>query len=147
MEAREEEATNVRQRTPSINTTPFADTITHFDAHVYFFQNDEFSTKAAAMLREETMNLFPSITVFEMVSEPIGPHPIGMFEAHLTTSQDFSTYVSWLAMNHNSFGEDLSILLHPNSFPRTKENQLLDHSSRAIWIGTPLKLNFNFWRK
>ena len=120
----------------------FAKPIEYYDVHVYFQQNDGLSTRAALSLREDTIKLFPSIRVYDMVPRPIGPHPMGMFEAHLTNGVDFSNYVSWLCLNHNSYGAELSVLVHPNTTPSTRENGILDHSTRAIWIGQPLSLDF-----
>ena len=68
---------------------------------------------------------------------PVGPHQI---EAHITNAVDFSSYVSWLCLNHNSYGAELSALIHPNTLPATVENGILDHSTRAFgWA------NIKFW--
>ena len=133
-----------------VNRNGFAKPITHYDVHVYFQQNDERSTHAASSLREDTIKLFPSVRVYSMVPRPVGPHPIGMFEAHLTNAVDFANYVSWLCLNHNAYGADLPVLIHPNTTPSTPENGILDHSTRAIWLGQPQILDltiFNYVHK
>lgn len=69
-----------------------------------------------------------------MIDYPIGPHPIGMFEAHVKTPNEFGAIVSWLVINRGP----LSVLVHPNTTPEDVER---DHFERATWIGKALPLN------
>ena len=65
--------------------------------------------------------------------EPIGPHPIGMFEVDVETPKQFGAFVSWLVINRGP----LSCLVHPN----TSESVERDHSQRATWLGERLPLD------
>lgn len=49
--------------------------------------------------------------VYKPCDYPIGPHPIGMWEAQCYTPDQFGMYLPWLCLNHSSH----SILIHPNT--------------------------------
>ena len=63
---------------------------------------------------------------------PAGPHPRGSFEV-LFTREIFAEYVSWLMFMRP---EGLDILIHPLT-----RSQTLDHTARALWLGTPRVLD------
>jgi aromatic ring-cleaving dioxygenase len=63
---------------------------------------------------------------------PVGPHPRGSFEV-LFTREAFADYVSWLMFSRPP---GIDILVHPLT-----RSQLLDHTQRALWLGTPLAID------
>ncbi len=63
---------------------------------------------------------------------PAGPHPRGNFEV-LFTREVFADYVSWLMFARPA---SLDILIHPLT-----RSQTLDHTTRALWLGTPLAVD------
>jgi aromatic ring-cleaving dioxygenase len=63
---------------------------------------------------------------------PAGPHRCGSFEV-LFTREAFTDYVSWLMFSRPPW---LDILVHPLT-----RSQLLDHTGRALWLGTPLAID------
>eukprot|EP01100_Stratorugosa_tubuloviscum_P003101 TRINITY_DN1732_c0_g3_i1.p1 TRINITY_DN1732_c0_g3~~TRINITY_DN1732_c0_g3_i1.p1 ORF type:complete len:133 (+),score=61.10 TRINITY_DN1732_c0_g3_i1:103-501(+) len=107
--------------------------LTNWDIHFYFWENDSEDIASADLVRQNLKKTFPSIDVFELVCRPVGPHPIGMWEAHIPTPELFGLIVPWIAFNHGHH----SVLIHPNT---TREGMLADHTTRAIWVGPPLNL-------
>jgi aromatic ring-cleaving dioxygenase len=72
------------------------------------------------------------VEVSSFIPFPAGPHPCGSFEV-LFTREVFADYVSWLMFARP---ESLDILIHPLT-----RSQTLDHTTRALWLGTPLMLD------
>jgi aromatic ring-cleaving dioxygenase len=72
------------------------------------------------------------VEVSSFIPFPAGPHPCGSFEV-LFTREVFADYVSWLMFARP---ESLDILIHPLT-----RSQTLDHTTRALWLGTPLVLD------
>ncbi len=106
-------------------------TIHGFHAHVYF---EEKSMAQAADLRMKLIDEFgATIRVSRLVGEPIGPHPLPMFEIDFSLEQ-FSSVVPWLMLNHGPH----SILVHPIT-----GNDLNDHRDHPIWIGKQLPLDLS----
>jgi aromatic ring-cleaving dioxygenase len=70
--------------------------------------------------------------VHSLISAPAGPHPRGSFEV-LFTREAFADYVSWLMFARP---ESLDTLIHPLT-----RSQTLDHTARALWLGTPLAID------
>jgi hypothetical protein len=52
--------------------TKFAEPVTSFDVHIYFFQGSERSVQSAARLREEILQTFPDFEVYKLHTTPIG---------------------------------------------------------------------------
>ena len=106
------------------------DSIRHlenFHAHVYF----DASTRAKAVhLREEVGRLF-AVGLGRVHSDPVGPHPKGMFQIAFPPSV-FPALVPWLMLNRN----ELDVLVHPET-----GNDLADHTQHAAWLGNRLMLN------
>ncbi len=103
-----------------------------YHAHVYY---DEASRPAAKRVRLQLNNLF-QVKMGRWRDEPVGPHPIAMYQVAFGAGE-FPKVVPWLMERH----EGLSVLIHPNG-----DDDLLDHSERAMWLGRPLKLKLGMFR-
>eukprot|EP00123_Amoebidium_parasiticum_P001092 comp12096_c0_seq1/m.6828 comp12096_c0_seq1/g.6828 ORF comp12096_c0_seq1/g.6828 comp12096_c0_seq1/m.6828 type:complete len:132 (-) comp12096_c0_seq1:506-901(-) len=117
--------------------------ITHWDIHFYFDHTNEASVSSANEIRQGLKSTFPSLRVFDMVNRPIGPHPVGMFEAHIVNEQQFGEVVAWLAFNR----KDHSVLFHPNASGNGAKGAENDHTIHAVWLGTPLTLDLKIFRR
>jgi aromatic ring-cleaving dioxygenase len=65
--------------------------------------------------------------------QPNGPHPIPQFRLKFTTAQ-FAEVVPWLMLHRDG----LDVLVHPLT-----DNSYEDHTSRALWLGTPVPLRLD----
>ena len=106
--------------------------ITGFHAHVYY--NPE-TRDAAARVRE-------GLAAFEVRlgrwhDRPIGPHPQAMYQIAFLPDQ-FSQVLPWLMLHR----EGLDILVHPET-----GDDVLDHTSHALWLGNKLELNIEILRQ
>lgn len=72
------------------------------------------------------------VEVHSFSPAPAGPHPRGSFEV-LFTRDAFADYVSWLMFERPPH---LDVLIHPLT-----RSQTLDHTVRALWLGTPLPID------
>src|ERR1044071_7824136 len=100
-----------------------------YHAHVYF---DKTSRSSAAEFRKKLIENFGAqIRIHGLIDEPIGPHPLPMFEVPLR-SEDFATVVPWTMLTHGRH----SILVHPIT-----GSDLADHRDHPIWIGPQLPLD------
>jgi len=104
-----------------------------YHAHVYY---DAGTKKTAARLRRRINARFDTV-LGRWHDEPVGPHPIGMYQVAFGTEM-FADLVPWMALNR----EDLSILVHPE----TGDN-LADHSDYAMWLGDSITLRLDQFRK
>lgn len=111
--------------------------LTHWDIHFYFNETSSTDIKSAAAIRKDFIKRFPSVRTFDLVERPVGPHPIGMWEAHLSTPSELGAAICWLSQHHSHH----SVLIHPNSVRRF-EKLVDNHGVEATWIGNPLSLNF-----
>ena len=59
-----------------------------------------------------------------------GPHPVPQVQVIFKT-EAFQEVVPWLMFNR----QGLDVLVHPLS-----DNEYDDHTSQALWLGTPVKL-------
>lgn len=87
-------------------------------------------------MRRSIKQEFPEFPVYRMHHEPIGPHPIGMFEVDIANPAQFGALVPWLAIHHGP----LSILIHPHTGDSRR-----DHSQNAIWIGKRLSIDLSIF--
>ena len=72
--------------------------------------------------------------------EPVGPHPVAMFEVNLFTPAQFGAFIPWLVINRGP----LSALIHPNCVidkATGSHDVLRDHTQRATWMGERFPLN------
>lgn len=113
-------------------TDKFPPPIRSYDVHIYFFQTDSAHADAARQLRDEIQLKFPELKVYKFWEQPIGPHPVGMFEVDLKSPAEFAAFVPWLHVNRRG----LSVLVHPNT-----GRPLDDHTVNAMWLGEKVFLN------
>lgn len=108
-----------------------------YDAHIYFEADSPTSTESARKLNrkawEELSFESPGnqIIIRELRYQPIGPHPLPMFEINFGRS-NLEKVLSWLIQNRGM----LPVLIHP-----VTGNDMVDHSSGAMWLGYDLTLN------
>ena len=100
----------------------------YFHSHIYF---EPVTRETALWVRKEITSWF-AVAASRLFDDPIGPHPLGMFEVDFG-ARDFGAIVPWLMANRRG----LSVLVHPRS-----GDDLLDHTEYALWLGQtlPLKL-------
>lgn len=103
-----------------------------FDAHIYY---ESIDLLEATMLRDNIKNHFKNIVFFvgDMCTEPIGPHPLPMFEANFPM-EHFAEVVLWLMKERGGF----SVLVHPIT-----GDEIYDHTQGAIWLGPSVRLNYS----
>ena len=97
-----------------------------YHAHVYF---DASTKPVAERLRETIVGKF-KVKPGAFADEPRGPHPVPQFNIIFEVSE-FQNLVPWLMFNR----EGLDVLVHPLT-----ESNYDDHSSLAMWLGTPVPL-------
>jgi DOPA 4,5-dioxygenase len=107
--------------------------IKNFHAHVYF---DPASRETAARVREGLSKQF-DVQLGRWHDATIGPHPKSMYQV-LFLPHQFGEVVPWLMLNR----EGLDILVHP-----TTGDDLVDHTSHALWLGEKLPLNLEVLRR
>jgi aromatic ring-cleaving dioxygenase len=114
----------------------FADTaeITGYHAHLYY---DPQSRPIAERLRVAIGERFPRARVGSWHDEPVGPHPVAMYQVAFT-ADEFPLLVPWLMLNR----EDLNILVHPLT-----GDSVADHTRFAVWLGSPLPLRVEVLRR
>ena len=106
-----------------------------FHSHVYFDQaapERVGEARAYMDLIARTFAATAHVEVHSFISAPAGPHPCGSFEV-LFTREALADYVPWLMFTRP---ETLVILIHPLT-----RSQTLDHTVRALWLGTPATIN------
>src|SRR5262247_3731956 len=106
-----------------------------FHSHAYFDHTAPRCVAEARAFRNLIRQTYAATAHVEMSSfipAPAGPHPRGSFEV-LFTREVFADYVSWLTFMRP---ESLDILIHPLT-----RSQTLDHTARALWLGTPLAID------
>ena len=103
-----------------------------FDAHIYFASEE---LKAATLLRDRMKGHFKDVVFFvgDMITEPIGPHPLPMFEANFP-QECFTEVVLWLMRERENF----SVLVHPLT-----GDDLYDHTQGAMWLGSSVELKYD----
>lgn len=97
-----------------------------YHAHVYF---DASKRAIAERLRDAIVGRFV-VEAGAFADDPIGPHPIPQFNI-IFKAPEFQRLVPWLMFNRDG----LDVLVHPLT-----DNSYDDHSSNALWLGTPVPL-------
>ena len=102
----------------------------NYDIHTYWRNSDE---------REEALKLKQvlidnNVQTFSLVDIPIGPHPLPMFEAHVSAANLPAIEAQLVANRVNC-----SILVHEKT-----NDHMYDHTKGARWLGEPLELDFEF---
>ncbi|TAQ89438.1 hypothetical protein B7494_g2203 [Chlorociboria aeruginascens] len=116
-----------------------------FDVHIYHFQKNPEQSKFARELWERIRREFPELRIYRFWEEPIGPHPIAMFEVNLFTPAQFGAFIPWLIIHRGP----LSVLVHPNTInPVTGEADEAerDHTQRATWMGEKIILDLSIFK-
>lgn len=106
-----------------------------FHSHAYFDHAAPDRVAEARAFRELVRRTFaanPHIEVRAFHAAPAGPHPCGSFEV-LFAREAFPDYLPWLMFARPA---TIDILVHPLT-----RSQVLDHTARALWLGTPLTLD------
>lgn len=102
-----------------------------YHLHIYF--NNEALAEATVL---ESMALKSSLFDFVKLAEmPIGPHPTGMIECQFD-GKDFDRVLIWTEINRRTF----SALIHEDT-----GDDIRDHTQDILWLGTEVKLNFDFF--
>ncbi|KAM0284358.1 hypothetical protein ACHAO9_009283 [Fusarium lateritium] len=118
-----------------------------FDVHIYYLQTNKEQTKYAKELWERIRREFPELRIYKLWSQPIGPHPIAMFEVNIFTPAQFGAFIAWLAI----WRGPLSALVHPNVIPEEGVNRAAsmkrDHLERAIWMGERIPLDLSLFNR
>jgi DOPA 4,5-dioxygenase len=108
-------------------------TIRNFHAHVYYGPD---TREAAAQVRDALAERF-TVELGRWREEPVGPHPKSMYQVKFA-AEEFGKLVPWLMLHH----QGLDVLIHPST-----EDDVGDHTHRAVWLGTKLDLNIEFLRQ
>lgn len=96
-----------------------------YHAHIYYpLIHEQKAQQLSDLIREQRQDV---LRVFPLVNRLVGPHKMPMFELHMESVSD--EFVSWL----DAYRGDFSVLIHPVS-----EEELIDHTVRAIWLGREL---------
>ena len=104
----------------------------NYDIHTYLRNAGE---------REEALKLKQllidnNVQTFSLVDVPIGPHPLPMFEAHVS-AENLPAIEALLVVNR----VNCSILIHEKT-----GDHVYDHTKGARFLGEPLELNIEFLR-
>ena len=113
---------------PSSSAPP--DSVLVFHAHIYY---ESSSRPQAVKLQEQAQKELADCTlgISRLIDRAVGPHPVPMFEINFLEDQLAQVFL-WI---HKNRGE-LSVLIHRDVKPEIPE-----HTNRATWLGTPLKLD------
>jgi DOPA 4,5-dioxygenase len=107
--------------------------IRNFHAHVYYAPD---TRETAARVRDSLAAQF-DVELGRWRDEPVGPHPQSMYQVKFTP-EVFGKLVPWLMLHH----EGLDVLIHPST-----DDDVGDHTHRALWLGRKLELNIEFLRR
>lgn len=106
-----------------------------FHSHAYFDHTQPEQVALARSFMELIRHSFSAtrhLEVHSFFAAPAGPHPRGNFEV-LFTRDILADYTAWLLLARP---ESVDVLIHPLT-----RSQLLDHTVRALWLGTPRPLD------
>lgn len=102
-----------------------------FDLHIYFTLSElPYAKRLHTRIRHE----FPDLRIYPLKENPVGPHPVGMFEINVFSPAELGCMVGWLTVWRGG----LSVLVHPNTEMRMVEGRWEggaegDHTVRAMW--------------
>ena len=115
-----------------MNAPPHLDpaAVKGYHAHVYYAPD---SKERAADLRDEIGRRYPDALLGRWHDEPVGPHPVSMYQVAFAT-QLFPSLVPFLMLNRR----DLTVLVHPET-----GNAYRDHARHALWLGAVLALRLD----
>lgn len=119
--------------------------IRSYDFHTYWNTSDEAERKFSTELREKVQKEFAKeleagdLRLHKFWQQPIGPHPITMWELDTGGKYDPALFARVLAFYQLNHGK-LSVLIHP----RTQAGDLVDHTEFALWLGHKQRLITRF---
>ncbi|QSZ30438.1 hypothetical protein DSL72_004961 [Monilinia vaccinii-corymbosi] len=116
-----------------------------FDVHIYHLQKNKTQAKFARELWERIRREFPELRIYRFWEEPVGPHPVAMFEVNIFTPAQFGAFIPWLVINRGP----LSALIHPNTVDENGKllDEERDHTQRATWMGEKFPLDMSFTKR
>ena len=103
----------------------------NYDIHTYWRNNEE----RDEALKLKQLLIDNNVQTFSLVETPIGPHPLPMFEAHMSAENSPAIEAQLVANRVNC-----SILVHEKT-----NDHMYDHTKGARWPGTPLNLILEFF--
>jgi len=103
----------------------------NYDIHTYWRNNEE----RDEALKLKQLLIDNNIQTFSLVDTPIGPHPLPMFEAHVS-AENLPVIEAQLVANR----VNCSILVHEKT-----DDHMYDHTKGARWLGSPLNLILEFF--
>ena len=104
----------------------------NYDIHTYWRNSDERNEA----LKLKQLLIDNNVQTFSLVEIPIGPHPLPMFEAHV--SAEYLPAIEALLVANRI---NCSILVHEKT-----GDHVYDHTKGARFLGEPLELNIEFLR-
>ncbi len=108
--------------------------ISKYHAHVYYDSN---TREVAARVRKGLEPFDAKLGSWH--DEPVGPHTKGMYQVEFLP-KEFEKIVPWLMLNR----EGLDVLVHPST---NSGDGYGDHTARALWLGNPLEINKNAFKR
>ncbi|KAJ6114865.1 hypothetical protein N7486_000643 [Penicillium sp. IBT 16267x] len=117
-----------------------------FDIHIYHFQTNPDQVAYAKALHERIRREFPELRIYRFFDQPVGPHPVAMFEVNVFTPAQFGAFIPWLVINRGQ----LSALIHPNTDIVKGAEEERNHTQRATWLGDRIPLDlrlFKLWKE
>lgn len=109
------------------------------DVHIYWSPGRD--DAAVTAVREGMSKEFTGrgqFQLYEPHKQPIGPHPVPMFEAHIDASMA-GEVMQWI----DASGQGMKALVHPHS----ADGGLADHTRHARWVGgEPLQLTTSIFK-
>jgi DOPA 4,5-dioxygenase len=104
----------------------------NYDIHTYWRN----AVEREEALRLKQILIDNNVRTFTLVDVPIGPHPLPMFEAHVS-AENLPAIEALLVANR----VNCSILIHEKT-----GDHVYDHTKGARFLGEPLELNIEFLR-
>ncbi|KAI0125522.1 DOPA-like domain-containing protein [Xylariales sp. AK1849] len=120
-----------------------------FDVHVYYFQSNNEQSAYARQLHDYIRREFPDLRAHQFFDGPAGPHPVATFQVDLLSPLQFGAFVPWIAV----YRGPCSVLVHPNTdttgmdLMQKTEEEVHNHTDRAMWIGDKVPLDTSFFGK
>ncbi|MGR6859767.1 DOPA 4,5-dioxygenase family protein [Aliivibrio salmonicida] len=102
-----------------------------YHVHVYF---DENTVDFAITLTEQLNEKF-GYEIGKINKKPVGPHPVWSRQVSFKHS-DYDEVIMWIETHR----AQLSVLVHPLT-----EDEYLDHTQSAVWLGTPIQLKLSIF--
>lgn len=104
-------------------------TVREFHAHIYYSAE---TRAVAAAMREHMMTMCSGrLKIYTLSDGPRGPHVTPMFGVDIPMP-DLPEVLAHLMVHHGP----LQVLIHP-----VTEDELMDHTHHALWLGQPQPLN------